>query len=368
VSRATIGRRAGAGVCVAATIAVVTASAVHASQQQTSLTDQRGRTFAFPRPAHRVVTIAIPLFWTFMTVDDGGARVVGANSVAQSQMRDGIAGRVFPGAAKITTAITRGGTFTPNVEALLALKPDAVFQWADRGDALIDVLDRAGLRALGVKNTNSESDIDTWVRMSGVVSGKQARADSLIQWMQRGNRRFDSLTASIAPAARPRVLMLTEYSRVITANGPMSYGAKIIERAGGRNAASTDGTVGIEQVLAWNPDVILLTAFETKRPADLIADPRWATTSAAQHRRVYKLPFSVTRWGGYGPESPLFLTWLADLLHPDRFNLPLRAEMRDAYRSLYRYEATDADIDRVLQMNDNATSANYGKFARTPSR
>jgi iron complex transport system substrate-binding protein len=315
-----------------------------------------------------VVTIAIPLLWHFMIVDGSDARIVGANAVASAQIRDGIANRVFPRLATLNTSITRGGTFTPNVEALLALHPDAVFQWADRGDALIDALDRAGLRAIGVKNTSSESDIEAWMRMCGVVSGHDARADTLIRWMRRGNERFDSLTAPIPVADRPRVVVLTEYSHTITANGPGSYASTIVERAGGRNAATTGGTVSIEQILAWNPDVILLTAFEPRHPADLMADPLWRTTSAARMRRVYKLPFGVTRWGGYGPESPLFLTWLADLLFPERFHLPFRAEARDAYRALLGYAATEADLDRVLQLDQNVSSANYAQFSRAPSR
>jgi iron complex transport system substrate-binding protein len=329
-----------------------------------TITDQRGKTWTFAAPGQRVVTIAIPLLWTFMTVDGTDAHVLGANSVAVQQSRDGIVDRIFPRVTTMTTEITRGGTFTPNVEALLALKPDAVFQWADRGDALVDVLDRAGLRTIGVKNTSSESDIEAWIRMSAAVAHREARADSLIGWMRRGNQRFDSVTSKIPAAQRPKVLVLTEYSRTITPNGPGSYASTIVERAGGRNAATSDGTASIEQVLAWNPDVILLLAFEAKHPSDLIADPRWAQTTAAKTRRVYKMPLGVTRWGGYGPESPLCLTWLANLLQPERVRLPMRSEMRDAYRRFFHYNATDADLDQVLQMNDNRASAYYDRFVR----
>jgi iron complex transport system substrate-binding protein len=335
-----------------------------AESQEPSVTDQRGKRFTFPTAATRVVPIAIPLLWTFMTVDGTDAHVVAANAVATAQSRDGIVDRVFPRVTSMSTSITRGGTFTPNIEALLALRPDAIFQWADRGNALIDVLDRATLRALGVKNTNSESDIEAWIRLSAAAAHRQSRADSLIRWMRSGNERYDSLTATIPRAQRPRVLVLTEFSRTITANGPHSYAATLVERAGGRTAATVDGAVSIEQVLAWNPDVILLTAFEARNPADLIADPRWATIAAARARRVYKLPLGVTRWGGYGPESPLALTWLAELLYPERFDFPLRVEMRDAYRALFHFEASDADLDRVLQFNDNRSSAHYSRFAR----
>ena len=164
------------------------------------------------------------------------------------------------------------------------------------------------------------------------------------------------------------MLVLTEYSKVITANASPSYAADVVTRAGGKNAATVDGTVGIEQVLAWNPDVILLTHFETKRPIDLVNDPLWSKTAAARNKRVYKLPFGVTRWGGYGPESPLMLAWLAQLLHPAQFTLPLRSEMRAAYKALYNYTLTDADIDRVLQMDENGPMANYTQFKRAPAK
>ncbi len=322
-----------------------------------SITDQRGKTFVFTEPARRVVTIAIPLFWTFMTVDGSESRVVGANAVATAQMRDGIVDRIFPHAATVPTTITRGGTFTPNIEALLALRPDAIFQWADRGDELIDVLDRTGLRALGVKNTSSESDIDAWIRMSGVVAGREERAESIIQWMQTGNHRFDSMTASIPAANRPRVLALTEYSHTITANGPTSYAGISLQRAGGVNAATVDGTVSIEQVLRWESRRYSAVGLRDRsiRP---ISSP---ILSGRKHRRQKvdastNFPFGVTRWGGYGPESPLFLGWLTSLLYPDRFNIPLRDEMRAAYQMLFHYAATDDDLNRVLQMDENGAS------------
>lgn len=332
------------------------------------LTDQRGRTFAFAGPARRVVPIAIPLLWHYAFVDRGASHVAGANSVAVAQLRGGMAPRVFPDLTTLNTTVTRGGTFTPNVEALLALRPDAVFQWADRGDALIDVLDRAGLPAVGVKNTSHDSDVETWLRLAGVVAAREARADSIVRWMRRGNARFGALTAAIPARERPRVLVLTEFSRTITANGPRSYAAAVVGRAGGRSVATVDGAVNVEQVLAWDPEVILLTAFEARRPADLMADPVWRHTAAARARRVYKLPFGVTRWGGYGPESPLLLVWLADLLHPRRFALPLRREMRDAYRTLLGYAATDADLDRALRLDQNGASAFYARFAGPPAR
>lgn len=109
-----------------------------------------------------------------------------------------IVSRVFPNASAVPTAITRGAP-SPQRGSVAGPQAGRGFQWADRGNALVDVLDEVGLRTLGVKNTNAESDIDAWIRMSGAASGKVARADSIIRYMRNGNNRFDAIAAKFPP-------------------------------------------------------------------------------------------------------------------------------------------------------------------------
>jgi hypothetical protein len=78
-----------------------------------TLVHQRGKTFSFPLPTRRVVTIAIPLFWEYLSVDGPATHGIGTNAVASSQFHDGIGPRVLPEAVSIPTDITRGGTVTP---------------------------------------------------------------------------------------------------------------------------------------------------------------------------------------------------------------------------------------------------------------
>jgi iron complex transport system substrate-binding protein len=54
--------------------------------------------------------------------------------------------------------------------------------------------------------------------------------------------------------------------------------------------------------------------------------------------------------------------WLADLLHPDVFNYDVRAEMKTAYKTLYNYELSDADIDGILWMAQQGDAAGYDRF------
>ena len=60
------------------------------------------------------------------------------------------------------------------------------------------------------------------------------------------------------------------------------------------------------------------------------------------------MPLGGYRWDPPNQESPLTWMWTANLLHPEVFDYDLRAEMREAYRVLYDYELSDADIDEIL--------------------
>ena len=85
----------------------------------------------------------------------------------------------------------------------------------------------------------------------------------------------------------------------------------------------------IEQVLTWNPQVILLGNFDAAMPSDIYGDPRWQSVEAVKARRVYKFPLGGYRWDPPSQESALGWIWLAGLLHPEREPTNLRAVMRD---------------------------------------
>jgi iron complex transport system substrate-binding protein len=54
--------------------------------------------------------------------------------------------------------------------------------------------------------------------------------------------------------------------------------------------------------------------------------------------------------------------WMANLLHPEVFHYDLRAEMKNAYKTLYHYDLADADIDGVLWTAQQGDAANYDQF------
>ena len=177
-----------------------------------------------------------------------------------------------------------------------------------------------------------------------------------------------AVTDALGEDERPTVLYLGRSLSDITATGAAnSYQNWSIALAGGKNAAAElEGSQSInrEQIAQWNPDVILLNSFEPELDVSWVYDdPILSLTTAAQEKRVYKMPLGGYRWDPPSQESPLTWMWLAELLHPDLFDYDLRAEMTAAYRTLYNYELTDADIDGIIWTEQQGTALGYDQFA-----
>jgi iron complex transport system substrate-binding protein len=114
------------------------------------------------------------------------------------------------------------------------------------------------------------------------------------------------------------------------------------ERRGGM------ATVSVEQVLAWNPDVII--TIEPAFAASVRTDPVWAPVKAVQTGRIHLSPRLPFGWVGFPPSVNrlIGLWWLAKVLYPDQFPEDLRPLTRDFYRQFYHMTPTDAQIDAVL--------------------
>lgn len=308
--------------------------------------------------------LPIPAPALYMSIDETDRHVVGMNPLSAAAMRDGILSRIFPGTAQISTDVTRGMEFVPNIEEVLALRPDVVFQWASAGSQALEPLDRAGLNVVGLR-AGGQDALEEYVTIMGAVAGKRDRAADLVARLTARRADIDSTMRRLPEGSRPKVLYIGLYADQIRTAGRGTYYDFSIPLAGGRNVASGSAgmqTLNVEQILTWDPEIILLGNFDPVQPADIYADPRWQGLAAVKARKVYKMPLGGYRWDPPSQESALAWTWLAGLLQPTRFAVDLRADMRTWYRFLYDHDLDDAEIDRILFVAENAGSAGYERF------
>ncbi|MFF2244083.1 ABC transporter substrate-binding protein [Arthrobacter sp. NPDC058130] len=330
------------------------------------VTDQRGTVLSFDRPVTRVVTIPMPTASLLAAVDQGTSHLAGMHNASWVAMRDGVMGTMYPDALNIPHDIATTD-FTPNVESIRALNPDVVVQWSDAH--LTAPLEQAGMKVLGITNTGTQEDVDTWTSLFATLLGRPDRA---VQIKARSDEKLKSIQAEAAARGTggPGIIYFNRFSGGLKVAGNGSYNDFYIKLVGGHNPATGPqglqgkGMVGVdvEQVLAWDPEVILLGNFDEAMPADLYGNPVWQSVSAVRSHRVYKVPLGGYRWDPPGQESQLMWRWLSDISFPSGDRSALRDETTDCFDFLYRYRLSAPEMDKILWTEANGASANYRQF------
>ena len=115
--------------------------------------------------------------------------------------------------------------------------------------------------------------------------------------------------------------MSLNLNKVILA-GRLVADPELKQTAGGANVAAeiTDTywvDVDYEQLLAWNPDYIILASDASYTCEDVLADPNLADCTAVVNGNVYQMPNRAEAWDSPVPSGILGSVWLAGVLHAD---------------------------------------------------
>lgn len=333
-----------------------------------AVTDQRGKTLVFDEPVKRILTIPKPAASMVIAVDQGAQHLVGMNEASWTAMRDGILGVMFPDALSIPHNVA-DQDFAPNVESVLKLKPDVVVQWANLGDAVLNPMEDAGLKVVGVQY-GSQADVDKWLTLFATMLGKPERAQKMIMGSNAQQHEIKGLVGR-SESKPPKILDFFHFKHDLVAYTVDSYSDYFMKLVGAENAAreitNKEGIAGvdIEQVLEWDPDVVLLGNFDASVPDDMYNNKIWKNLSAVRSRRVYKVPLGGYRWDPPSHESPLMWEWLLHIAFPGVDSRSLRKQIVDDYKFFYNFDVTEAQIDKILWTKVNNQSANYDQFAAT---
>lgn len=259
---------------------------------------------------------------------------------------------VDPTLNKAQTVFTTNSTV--NLEALARLRPDVVF--ASDPAPFAPQTTAAGFPTLQLI-FQTFADLKKVVATTAEVLGPAAQAQA-----QRYNAYLDNTLATLTAQTskihmdqRPSVLHIQSLQPLII-DGTNSIVDAWITAAGGRDAAQISGNLRpatIEQILAWNPDVIILGSTTggagAQALAKLATDPVWSHVAAVRNHRVYVNPTGAFVWDRYGIEEALQIQWAAKTLHPELFpNLDLVAVTKDFYSRFLHFQLTDDQAKRIL--------------------
>jgi iron complex transport system substrate-binding protein len=141
-------------------------------------------------------------------------------------------------------------------------------------------------------------------------------------------------------------VLFTGSQRTRVASGAM-YQTALIEAAGGSSVtANLSGywnDVGVEQVLVWDPEWILVPPYGGASVAAVLEDAEWGLMDAVRAERVVRMPKLVAPWDTPTPDSVLAVVWLAEVLHPGA-ELACADEVAFFYPRFYDYPISDDEV------------------------
>ena len=323
-----------------------------APKEERVVTDTTGREVHLPGEVKSIAVVPIPWASVAFAVDGSADRIAGMHPSAKASYEKSILKVLAPGMANAATDFV-GQDFSIHMEELGKLNPSAIIVWNYQEDEIAQ-LEKLKVPTIALKYGTLE-DVQNGIRVIGQVLGKEQRAEDLVGFQQDTMAYFDGKKAALEGKAKPKVLYLRDRDLKVAAGGTVN--TMMIETAGGVNVAKdVQGKwtpVTMEQIAAWDPDVIILSNFDPIQPADLFEDKlegqNWKNIKAVREGRVYKAPIGLYRWDAPCVETPLMIKWIAQKLHPDVFgDYRLTDDLHSFYEKFFSYTLTDADLKMIL--------------------
>jgi iron complex transport system substrate-binding protein len=210
---------------------------------------------------------------------------------------------------------TVGTHLQPNVEMILALKPDLVVQGGvAKGIPALKRLEAAGV-PVAMFAPHDFAGLSSTITRLGALTGRPEAAAALNRSMQT---KLDEVAQRVAGRPKPRVFFEVRELNLLAA-GQGSLVNDIITRAGGENLVTSPQKLtlySLEALIQANPDVYIIQKGPMNRsPEDIYTRPYFQELKAVKTRRV--LVVSESLYSRPGPRSAEAVEELARFLHPE---------------------------------------------------
>lgn len=244
---------------------------------------------------------------------------------------------------------------TANVEIILKAHPDVIFDYGSLRRTYVSLADRVQEQT-GIPYVLMDGaflNIARTYRLLGELLGSQPRAEQLASYAERTFAHVATVLQKVPPEHRPRVYYGRGPDGLETGLGG-SINVEILELVGAVNVAAEGAgrgglaSVSIEQILKWNPEVVL--TLDTNFFDSIYRSPLWENVAAVKRHRVYLAPTLPFGWFDRPPSANRLIgvQWLLAVLYSDHADTDLRQATREFYRLFYHLSVSDQQLDELL--------------------
>ena len=247
-----------------------------------------------------------------------------------------------------------GGKGELNLETLLTSGAQIVIDVGQPKKTIVEDLDalqqQTGIPFVHV--TAATATMGDAYRKLGELLDMPTEAEALAAYCDK----VYAQTVEIAGAVEKRNLLYVTGDQGLNVIAQGSYHAEIIDLLGNNLAVvespSSKGTgneVDMEQILLWDPEVILFA------PESIYGDvknrPEWQAVTAIRNGDYYEVPFGPYNWMGFPPSVQRYLgmLWMSELLYPEAAQLDMFAAVQEYFELFYHCKITREQYDALMQ-------------------
>ena len=252
------------------------------------------------------------------------------------------------------------GTQDGSYEEFIASEPDIVIESIDEGgDGDLSTVNERQTKfgkipVVAVNDTTSVEKVDASITFIGEVIGAQDNAKKLTDF---NDKYLDIVHKKSPQITDKKNVYYAEGNDGLKTNPSGSVHGQLIDLVGGKNVAdslsqgnTTAGVrVSIEQVISWNPDVIITT--DPNFYAKVYNDSNWASINAVKNHEVYLSPQSPFKWFDrpVGANMIIGVPWTAKVIYPDQYSdIDMLSATKEFYSNFYHFDLSDDQAKQIL--------------------
>ena len=250
-----------------------------------------------------------------------------------------------------------------NYEAVIAANPTIAINSGKINDTMVSDCDALS-ESLGIPVVAVDNELNNSAeafRFMGELLGVEDHAEELAQYAEQVFTDINALS-DIPEEKKVSVYFGNGEDSLETAPRGSQH-AQILDAINAVNVADLelgDGSrvqISAEQLLAWDPDVIVVNgepkADKSGNSAaeDILSNPDYASLTAVQDQKVYGTPNAPFSWVDRpaGPNRLIGMRWFSALIYPEYIKCDINEEIHKFFDLFYHVDLSDEQLENVLK-------------------
>ena len=250
-----------------------------------------------------------------------------------------------------------------NYEAVIAANPTIAINSGKINDAMVSDCDALS-ESLGIPVVAVDNELNNSAeafRFMGELLGVEDHAEELAQYAEQIFTDINALS-DIPEEKKVSVYFGNGEDSLETAPRGSQH-AQILDAINAVNVADLelgDGSrvqISAEQLLAWDPDVIVVNGEPkadksgSSAAEDILSNPDYASLKAVQDQKVYGTPNAPFSWVDRpaGPNRLIGMRWFSALIYPEYIKCDINEEIHKFFNLFYHVDLSDEQLENVLK-------------------